>query len=144
MKTPSFPLVLTLWALFLAPLLLAADPTVSNVRAVQKTGTKQVEIYYDLSGSTSPVGSFPSNGYGLHDMAGNLWEWCWDWYGSSYYSTSPGTDPRGPASGTCRVPRGGNWSVNAGGCRSADRNYVTPTFSGNNGVGFRPARSSIP
>ena len=75
---------------------------------------------------TSPVGSFAPNGYGLYDMAGNVWEWCWDWYEGTYYSSSPATDPRGPSSGTDRVRRGGPWSGNCEAVRVADRNYVEP------------------
>jgi formylglycine-generating enzyme required for sulfatase activity len=56
---------------------------------------------------TSPVGSFPANGYGLHDMAGNAREWCRDWYGD--YSPGSGSNPQGPASGDMRVLRGGSW-----------------------------------
>jgi formylglycine-generating enzyme len=112
---------------------------------------------YDLSGAvnnyhpsymaggfpyTSPVGSFAANGYGLYDVAGNVWEWCWDYYGGSTY-VSEAIDPRGAASGWYRVVRGGSWNYDASYCRAADRHYSTPAASFNN-FGFRLARSSVP
>jgi len=68
---------------------------------------------------SSPVGSFAPNGYGLYDMAGNMWEWCWDLNGS--YGAGSQTDPRGAAAGPFRILRGSHWGGNAGGCRIAER-----------------------
>jgi len=85
------------------------------------------------SQATSPVGSFAANGYGLNDMAGNVSQWCWDWYGSPY---AGGTDPRGAATGSRRVNRGGGWGYSADYCRAAVRNISSPT-DGNLNRGFR-------
>jgi prepilin-type processing-associated H-X9-DG protein len=57
----------------------------------------------------SPVGSFPPNEFGLHDMCGNVHEWCGDWFGKNYYATSPRDDPQGPATGYLKVIRGWYW-----------------------------------
>jgi sulfatase modifying factor 1 len=92
---------------------------------------------------TSPVGSFGANGYGLYDMAGNVSEWSWDWYGSSYYTTSNGTtDPRGPEWGANRVFRGGSWISSAVNARCASRGGSTPGDTIDS-LGFRPVRSSV-
>ncbi|MFO7937555.1 MAG: SUMF1/EgtB/PvdO family nonheme iron enzyme [Kiritimatiellia bacterium] len=76
---------------------------------------------------TSPVGSFADNAYGLSDMDGNLYEWCWDYYAADYYAQgSSESDPRGPAGGTYRVYRGGCWDHDAKSGRNSSRHFTWP------------------
>lgn len=89
---------------------------------------------------THPVGQKRPNELGIHDMSGNVWEWCWDWYDSDYYSESPTNNPTGPSSGSYRVLRGGGWHSNAGYCRAATRSHINPTI-GSTYSGFRFLRT---
>jgi formylglycine-generating enzyme required for sulfatase activity len=77
-------------------------------------------------GGTTAVGSYPANGYELYDIAGNVYEWCLDWFGESYYENSPDQNPVGPDSGTFRVVRGGSWDSTTGKSRCAARSGFTP------------------
>ncbi len=75
---------------------------------------------------TTPAGHYPGHGYGLSDIAGNVWEWCNDWYDAAYYSDSPVNNPAGPTTGTWRVLRGGSWVSSGQICRVAYRGRSTP------------------
>jgi formylglycine-generating enzyme required for sulfatase activity len=84
------------------------------------------------------VGTKTANGLGVYDLSGNLWEWCWDWYGD--YGEAAQNNPRGPDSGSARVLRGGSWNFGAGVLRSSVRSDVGPSYRGED-LGFRLARS---
>ena len=90
-------------------------------------------------GQTTAVSSYPPNGYGIYNVAGNVWEWCWDYYGA--YSAGNQTDPLGASQGNARVIRGGGWDNVDNFCRVFSRiSNGNPTSRGNS-LGFRTVRS---
>jgi formylglycine-generating enzyme required for sulfatase activity len=91
-------------------------------------------------GRTTKGRSYPASPWNMYDIHGNVGEWCSDWYGSDYYTTSPRDDPSGPATGTTRVIRGGSWMVAEGSCRSASRLSLAPDER-KDFAGFRVART---
>ena len=94
-------------------------------------------------GTTTPVGKYSPTGdspYSIADMAGNVWEWCADWYDENHYAQSPAKNPTGVPSGQYRVLRGGSWDFNQDFARGAYRFWDNPDFRFNF-VGFRCARS---
>jgi sulfatase modifying factor 1 len=107
------------------------DPTMLNANDV---GAVDGYVY------TAPVGSYPQgvSPYGIHDMAGNIWEWTADWYDKDYYKHSPKANPTGPASGENHVARGGSWAINLDFTRCASRFGLTP---GSLLTGIRCAKS---
>lgn len=100
----------------------------------------EVAWYKNNSGGRlRPVGQLAPNELGLHDMSGNAWEWCWDWYAEAYSRESPVANPRGPAKGLRRAVRGGCYGSNRFNCRVAQRKAFEPG-KGYGEVGFRVVR----
>ncbi len=100
------------------------------------------EGYDDGYVFTAPVGSFEPNEFQLYDMTGNVWEWCEDWYDGKYYEQRVRDNPKGPASGTARVLRGGSWDSDPQYLRCADRGRLTATDQGGS-VGIRCAQDAL-
>ena len=90
-----------------------------------------VAWYFDTSSSTThPVATKAPNELGIYDMSGSVYEWCNDWYSSSYYTSESQTNPTGPDSGSNRVWRGGSWAGDARACRVSNRSSKDPTYRG--------------
>jgi formylglycine-generating enzyme required for sulfatase activity len=89
------------------------------------------------SQGTTPCRAYPENGYGLYDIAGNVWEWVQDWYDPEYYATGPAHSPQGPRKGHLRVLRGGSWLVADVRMLSCSHRHKVPPDTYSYGIGFR-------
>jgi formylglycine-generating enzyme required for sulfatase activity len=116
------------------------DRSVANYVGAQSYDTGLPAGYFD--GTTRGPLRTRSNAspYGAFDMAGNVMEWCQDWYGRDYYAVSPRRNPAGPARGAYRVVRGGSFFVEAFDLRSSARSAAWPSFQGHRMIGFRAVR----
>jgi eukaryotic-like serine/threonine-protein kinase len=101
-------------------------------------GELRAENLNDGYAGPAPIGSFPNgvSPYGAYDMAGNVWEWVYDWFQPTFFSSSPYMNPVGPSSGSSRVIRGGSWTNYIDGVRAVARSGINPSHSFDT-LGFR-------
>ncbi|MCG9132485.1 formylglycine-generating enzyme family protein, partial [Candidatus Poribacteria bacterium] len=107
-------------------------------------------------GETTPVSEYPANDYGVHDIAGNIWEWCLDGYQADFYANSPRRNPTAGANNVdeivndfenivdFRVIRGGGWNSNPEWLRASNRHGTSPAYAGIGALGFRCAKRVSP
>ena len=114
----------------------SAQPDPSPVAVEEKLLGEYAWCGGNADHMTHASGQKRANAWGLHDMYGNVWQWCQDWYDGGYYAHSPIDDPMGPATGSDRVNRGGSWIHPAAQCRSAIRDHVGPGVRDGD-LGFR-------
>ncbi|MGE4263141.1 MAG: formylglycine-generating enzyme family protein [Desulfovibrio sp.] len=107
---------------------LPAEPLVPKRKSRRKKASAKRPAKIWANMHTNVVGSFPANAFGLHDMHGNVWEWCQDVYNREYYRRSPRENPRHDGEGTSRVLRGGSWVTKAETLRSANRSRGWPNL----------------
>jgi sulfatase modifying factor 1 len=121
----------------------AARGGLAGMRYVDGNTLDSSKVNFTRTGrkGTAPVGSYPPNGYGLYDMAGNVQEWVADRYDAGYYKTSPAENPRGPEHGKLRVIRGGGWYTGPG-CMGVGYRIALPSNWVDFNVGFRCARDA--
>lgn len=113
-----------------------------NTKYSGSSDPKEVAWFYNNSGNTThPVGTKKANELGILDMSGNVWEFCWDFYGENYYSQSPSLNPTGPAEGQFRVLRGGAWTDDMVFNKVYYRNYYGQRDRGTN-TGVRLVRKA--
>jgi formylglycine-generating enzyme required for sulfatase activity len=110
----------------------------ANLEGTEPYGTTTKGPYLQR---TTSVGKYPENTFALHDMHGNVFEWCWDWYLPGYYAQGVNDNPLGPEGGTERVCRGGSYFVFEYGCRSTFRSMLKPTIPSRD-IGFRVVRKA--
>ena len=118
----------------------AIDRSYANYVGAQRFDTVQPAGYYNGSRRGELATHSNASPYGAFDMAGNLMEWCQDWYSRDYYSVSPRRNPKGPAEGAYKVVRGGSFFVEAFDLRASGRSAAWPSFQSHRMIGVRVAR----